>query len=560
MMRYLVVLLTFCSMVGAAEPAGFGVNKGLVLHLTFDKAGKQAIDKSPKKNHAKVHNAKFTAKGRFGGAYSLDGKGDYLRIANSPSVEIRNALTVAVWVKLNSFGPKGYANENGYIVNKGDDLWWNPAFALGYAKGPQTARFHVGSPAARKHGVKSVAGVTKLQPGKWYHLAGTYDGAVSRLYINGKLEKSQPFKGLLRNDRSPVLLGGGHLGSGEWGNQFTVDGTIDDVMIWNRALAAHEVRSIATGAPVGVPHISREAKLDHAVLRNGDVFKGKIANKRYVVTTSQGKIEIPASRVVGITATGDESKTLRLVLTDSQVIRGKLEDQKLDIDMSGSKLSISFGDIVECGYRITPAKPSEPKFSGMMVSLRDGQRLLLAEFETKLQIECDYGKADLPAASIVMVSAAGEKRLGHVVSLAGGSRFSGVLAPKRWTVGLQLGGKLEIDGEKLLAMASGGVKPVKPTGGVTMKMLNGDILYGKLTAKAVGIRTEFGEVSPDAAGVKSIVVAPKGKPPAVMTMWSSAVHRGEFLDKQLSLTLSPAGPTVKVSTAKIASITWAPPK
>jgi len=560
MMRYLVVLLTFCSLAGAEESDGFGVNKGLVLHLAFDKAGKQAFDKSPKKNHAAVHKAKFIAKGRFGGSYSLDGKGDYLRIPNSPSIEIRKALTVALWVKLHSFGPKGYANENGYIVNKGDDYWWNPGFALGYSKGSQKALFHVGSPAARKHGVPSLRSVTKLTANKWYHLAGTYDGAKTRIYINGKLENTRAFKGLIRADKAPVLLGGGHLGSGQWGNQFTVDAAIDDVMIWNRALGDDEVRSIATGAPLGVPHISREAKLDRVVLRNGDVFKGEIANKRYVVTTSQGKFEIPASRVVGIVSAGDESKTLRLVLTDSQVIRGKLGDGKLDIDMSGSKLSISFGDIVECGYRVTPAKPSEPKFSGTMVSLRDGQRLLLTEFETKLQIECDYGKADLPAASILSVNAADEKRLGHVVSLAGGSRLSGVLAPKKWTVGLQLGGKLEIDGEKLLALASGGVKAVKPVGGVTMQMLNGDILYGKLTAKAVGIRTEFGEVSPDAAGVKSIVVTAATKPPAVMTMWSGAVHRGELAGKQLSLALSPAGSVVKVSTAKIASITWSPLK
>ena len=125
-MRCLVILLASCSPLIAAPPKsvgdGFGVNKGLVLHLTFVKAGKQAIDKSSKKNHAAVHNAKFIAKGKFGGSYSLDGKGDYLRIANSSSIEIRNALTVALWVKLHSFNPKGYANENGYIVNKAIDL------------------------------------------------------------------------------------------------------------------------------------------------------------------------------------------------------------------------------------------------------------------------------------------------------------------------------------------------------------------------------------------------------------------------------------------------------
>ena len=160
MMRYFVVLLAVVSVATAAPPesdgGGFGVNKGLVLHLTFDKAGKQIVDKSPKKNHAAVHNAKFLAKGKSGGAYSLDGKGDYLRIPNSPSIEIRDAVTAAVWVRLHSFGPKGYANENGYIINKGDDYWWNPAIGLGYSKGAQTPLFHIGSPAARQTGVKSL--------------------------------------------------------------------------------------------------------------------------------------------------------------------------------------------------------------------------------------------------------------------------------------------------------------------------------------------------------------------------------------------------------------------
>ncbi|MDP6634940.1 MAG: LamG domain-containing protein [Phycisphaerae bacterium] len=562
MMRCFVIILAVCSQAAAAEPDGFGVNKGLVLHLTFDKAGKQAIDKSPKKNHAAVHNAKFVEKGRFGGAFSLDGKGDYLRVPNSPSIEIRRQLTVAVWVKLHSFNPKGYANENGYIVNKGDDYWWNPAFGLGYSKGAHNALFHIGSPTARRTGIRSLRGVTKLQPGKWYHLVGAYDGAEARLYVNGKLEKTQPFKGLIRADKAPVLLGGGHLGSGEWGNQFTIDATIDSVMIWNRALGDDEVRSVAIGAPVGVPFISRGAKLDRVVLLDGkSVFFGKINNKRYVLTTRRGKIEIPASRVIGIVVhTEDKNDTLRIVLTDSQVLCGKLENQKLEIDMSGSKLSIPFENVEECGYRMSADRSISSRFSGTMVSLRDGQRLLLPEFKTKLHITTGYCKADLPPASIVMIRAADVQCFSHVVILRNGSRFSGVLGPKKWTARAAIGDKLEIGERQLLALTSGGVKSIKPAGGVTMKMLNGDTLYGKLTAKTIAIRTEFGEVSPDAAGVKSIVVSPKGAPPAVMTMWSGAAYRGRFADKQLSLALSPGGPTVKVSSARIASIIWTPLK
>ena len=568
-MRCLVILLVVSSPLTAAPPksaydedqgAGFGVNRGLMLHLAFDKAGKQAIDKSFKKNHAAVYNAKFIAKGRSGGAYSLDGKGAYLRIPNKPTIQLGDEVTVAVWVKLRSFNPKGYANEFGYIVNRGCDLWWNPTFALGYSKSTQFARFHIGGPAARQRGGKGVSSVTKLQPGKWYHLVGTFNGVRVRIYVNGKLEKTEPFDGDIRRDRAPVLLGGGNLNSGEWGNQFTVDATIDDVMIWGRALNDYEVRAVAIGVPVVIPAISRGAKLDRVELRNDSVFQGEITNKRYIVTTRQGKIEIPASCVIGIAAAGDKDQTMRVLLADSQVLRGKLEDQKLGISVSRSKLSIPFADVEECGYRLTAAKLPDLRFSGTMVSLRDTQRLLLAEFKTKMQITTTYCKADLPAASIVMIRAADVQCFSHIVFLPNGSRLSGVLTPKKWTVGMALGGKLEIGERQLLALTSRGVKPVKPTGGVTMKMLNGDILQGKLTAKTVGIRTEFGEVSPDAKGVMSIVVTPKGKPPTVMTMRSSAVHRGEFVDKQLSLALSPGGPTIKVSTAKIASITWAPPK
>ena len=562
-MRYAVVLSMFISMATAgqakAEPAyGFGVNKGLVLHLTFDQAGKRILDKSPKKNHAAVHNAKFIEKGRFGGAFSLDGKGDYLRIPNSSSIEIRDAVTVAVWVNLHSFNPRGYANENGYIINKGDDYWWNPAIGLGYSKGSQKPIFHVGSPTARQTGIKSNIGVTKLQPGKWYHLVGTYDGAVSKLYVNGKLENSLAFKRRLRADKAPVLLGGGHLGSGEFHNQFTVDATIDNVMIWNRALTADEVRSIALGAPLGVPHISRQAKVDRIALRDGTVLKGVITNKIYTVTASRGKIGIPAGRIVGMASVGEKSKLMRVVLSDSQVIVGTMDAQKLQVEAAGSKLSVSTDDIVECGYRITPDRPENLKFEGMMASLTDGSRLLIADFKTKLQLTADYGKLDIPAVSIVKVRAADEKGSRHTVLLAGGSKLSGVLGPKDWTAGLVLGAKGRIALDKLSALTVRRVKQSKRFGLVEMKMRNGDVLYGKLDAKGVGIRTGFGEISPESKGIMSITVDPSVKPQAVMTMWSSAIYRGELTDKHLQLVLWTGASAVRISTADVAAITWTP--
>jgi hypothetical protein len=219
--------------------------KGLVLYLPLDEKSDKAADKSDKGNHGVVYEARYTTKGRVGGAYVLDGSNDHIEIANSDSLEVRKELTVAIWVKLASLGPKGYGNEQGYIVNKGDGLWWNPAFCLGFEKGAGRVLFHVcNETGSQNGGGKTVMGTTKLEPDMWYHLAGTYDGAEVKIYVNGRLEAAEKYSGLLRADRAPIHLGGGKLFGTGWGNQFTITGTIDELMIWDRALTKDEVSGI----------------------------------------------------------------------------------------------------------------------------------------------------------------------------------------------------------------------------------------------------------------------------------------------------------------------------
>jgi hypothetical protein len=248
--------------VGVARPdrGGESLRRGLVLHYPFDEQSDQVRDSSPCGNHGSVHGAKHVD-GKRGGAYRLNGDNQYIAIPNSNTVEVRSAVTVATWVKLHSFGPGGYGNEHGYIVDKGNDLWWNPAFCLGYAKGsgssqprwpgkpgPFPALFHIGDDESAKlhgnHGGKTVLSESKLEVDKWYHLAGTYDGKRVKIYINGRLEGEVPFEKPIRHDNAPIHIGGGKLFSTGWGNQFTVDGTIDEVRIYDRALSADEIKRL----------------------------------------------------------------------------------------------------------------------------------------------------------------------------------------------------------------------------------------------------------------------------------------------------------------------------
>jgi len=226
------------------------LKQGLVLDFAFDRDEEGKVpDRSGKGNHGQVFGARYTAEGKHGGACSLSGSQEHVTVPNSASLEIRTQLTVAVWIKLGSLGPGGYGNEHGYIVNKGDDLWWNPTFCLGYAKSGEPL-FHVcNATDPQNGGGRSAVGVEKLKPGAWVHLAGVYDGAAVKLYVNGRLAKTEPYRGLLRADKAPVHLGGGKLFGTDWGNHFTVHGVLDDVMIFNRALTAREVGQLCAAQP-----------------------------------------------------------------------------------------------------------------------------------------------------------------------------------------------------------------------------------------------------------------------------------------------------------------------
>lgn len=218
-------------------------SRGLVLYLTFDEFGGKVADASGHGNHADVFNARHSDTGRHAGGCHLDGDGDYLRIANSDSVEITDHLTLAVWIKCDSFGPGGYGNEEGHIIKKGDPLWWNPSYGLGFRKGNRRAKFVVGHPrVGTTRGGADLHGESLLKAGRWHHLVGTYDGETAKLYVDGRLDVAKRYKGTLRPDRAPVMIGGGKLFSTNgFANHFAITGTIDEVRIYNRALRADEV-------------------------------------------------------------------------------------------------------------------------------------------------------------------------------------------------------------------------------------------------------------------------------------------------------------------------------
>lgn len=77
------------------------------------------------------------------------------------------------------------------------------------------------------------------QQGEWIHVAGTYDGATMRLYVNGVLEASKSWTGTFTYDPTFTLLVGRWASTSNNGRPF--EGDLDELRIYDRSLSAGQL-------------------------------------------------------------------------------------------------------------------------------------------------------------------------------------------------------------------------------------------------------------------------------------------------------------------------------
>lgn len=211
--------------------SGDPVARGLVLYYTFDKdKGNSASDKSEKGNHGKVHGVKWTAKGKLGGAYEFDGVDDYVETPNDNSLN-PTAMTLSVWVKLDAI-----PTADVLLIGKAQDY-------KGYGLALQS--WNVRSDAVKAcvgNGAWATTAGHKPDIGIWYHYSMTLEGNSLKFFVNG--EQHGPTKEIgvkIVHSTSPVIVGRHYS---RVGRGWYFNGTIDEVMIFNRALAAAEIKQI----------------------------------------------------------------------------------------------------------------------------------------------------------------------------------------------------------------------------------------------------------------------------------------------------------------------------
>jgi len=198
-----------------------------VLHLPFDwDDGSYARDRSGYNNSGTIYGATLVT-GKIGMARRFDGVDDYVEVPHDPSLNPTSAITVSVWAKIDDL-PDTHAN----MPRKESQYVMHPTKLSATTYG---VRFYV-----YIAGVGWRSAVSKSKNfGSWYFFAGTYDGAVIKIFADGVLEGSFSVSGKINTTANQLQFSrDGTL------NTYRFKGIIDEPRIYNRALSQDEIRML----------------------------------------------------------------------------------------------------------------------------------------------------------------------------------------------------------------------------------------------------------------------------------------------------------------------------
>ena len=160
------------------------------------------------------------------------GNYDYVNIPDDNSLDFTNGFTFETWVKFNQVSRTTHSYDWQAFFAK-------PSYAGAYGmmlltEGSKYLRFY--------HSGLSVSETsypwTTVAADTWYHVAVTYNGSFVRMYIDGVEVMSAARTGSI--DVNSETL---HLGASFGGNPpYPLDGALDEIRFWNRALSINEIQ------------------------------------------------------------------------------------------------------------------------------------------------------------------------------------------------------------------------------------------------------------------------------------------------------------------------------
>ncbi len=290
-----------------------------------------ANDVTPFTNNAEVRGPQL-ADDRFeraNKAFAFDGADDEMSAANSPQLN-SDFTTVSFWVKLDALPAQGEY----YLLSHGG---WQERWKIslpGHGKPVWTTN--------------SSSGISDMDSGDgneipadtWTHVAMTHDGANDKIYINGAPVAEKAVSGELNSTTSPLGMGYNPIDGGSF-----LDGALDEVQIYNRALSDQEIADLYaaqsqapaeddTTAPTAPLNLTADVNFNNVDLSwetstdNVGVIAYNVFQDSVKITTTENTslslLELPPLTeflfgVTAVDAAGNESAMTTLtVMTDEE--------------------------------------------------------------------------------------------------------------------------------------------------------------------------------------------------------------------------------------------------
>ena len=202
---------------------------GLVGAWLFDDGkGETVTDSSDNGLDGKIAKGKPKwVDGKFGGAMEFGGQ-DMVTVDDDDALDLAE-FTIAAWVN----------------IPKVSGAW--QIIASKEHRNPTGRNYglfgHINSGVVHysfttNAGWKSFDAKTVVTDGDWQHVAGTYDGSDFKLYLNGGVDAQVSPGTKPDNHDNFLFIGGCDIGN------YWMTGTIDEVVLYNRALSEQELNEL----------------------------------------------------------------------------------------------------------------------------------------------------------------------------------------------------------------------------------------------------------------------------------------------------------------------------
>ncbi len=237
----------------------------------------------------------------------------------------RESFTLVAWVRIDE--PTEWGGIIGCMQDNGAN---ESGIILGYNK----SEFYFGVATQRTKKLTYLKGKTQYERGKWYHVAGVYDGKAMRLYVNGRLDASgdEQTGPVLYAKVAPFVIGRYR----DDDEDYPMQGAVREVMLCPQAttgeqLAAHfeadrgltQVPSVIPAGPrfVVEPYLQSATRTTMTVMWEMEAEASAVVEYGTTFPPKQSaKVEKPAT-LGEVTLSGLEPSTkyfYRVVCTDAE--------------------------------------------------------------------------------------------------------------------------------------------------------------------------------------------------------------------------------------------------